>query len=109
MWATQDELSNDVANYLFYFILIPPPPLQGLFLPQMDFIKQTQAIYTPNHTNHFSFSFFLVSFSIYLILKVIGIWLGDNLDPENPHAHKYTHTKSRQRDLKYFQFIYRID
>jgi hypothetical protein len=51
----------------------------------------------------------LVSFSICLILKVIGIWLGDNLDPENPHAHKYTHTKSRQRYLKYFQFIYRID
>jgi hypothetical protein len=51
----------------------------------------------------------LVSFSIYLILKVIGIWLGDNMDPENPHAHKYTHTKSCQRDLKYFQFIYRID
>jgi hypothetical protein len=59
MWATQDELSNDVANYLFYFILIPPPPLQGLFLPQMDFIKQMQANYTPNHTKPFFFFLFL--------------------------------------------------
>jgi hypothetical protein len=96
MWATQDKLSNDVADYfiLFYFF----PLLQGLF-PSPPPPPFTNGFYQTNasklHTqSHETISFFSVFFSLYLILEVIGIWLGDNLDPENPHAHKYTHTQS---------------
>jgi len=65
MWATQDKLSNDVADY---FILFFPPSSRVLSAPppQMDFIKQTQANYTPNRMKPFFFFLFLGVF-LYLL------------------------------------------
>jgi hypothetical protein len=63
MWATQDELSNDVADFLFFIFLNPPPPSSRVVSPTNGFYQtNTSNLHTQSHEPFFFFLFLGVFF-----------------------------------------------